>query len=465
MRVLLLSAALLPLVSVSVAGAAAAAPPDIPGGPGTKANLALGSRLGSDIGFARDADWFRAYLQAGRLYAFTALTTVGGEGVRFRLSVKGPAGRVFAAADLLAGGDGESTQLNFRPEAAGTYYLEIKLAQAQPTEPGFSIPYQVGLFRDNSLSFADAARLPFNTQVAGRMESNADTDYYVVRLEKGKAIDLLFPSITPQDSVVLLDRERQPLGIVDLNFGKLAYYVPTYTGDHLVSVNLPFGIYYTLKVAPADRGRPTQGDDLLIGTDGPDVIDALGGSDQVRGLAGDDILRGGPGENTIFGGAGNDRVKGGETFDLLFGEDGNDVLIGGLGVDYLHGGPGADRFVFAGDTTRGYDSGSRSNPDPYRQELDRVYDFAAGDKIDLRGVDADAIRAGRQAFTFVGTAPFSGPGQVRYLFYLEDLVSPRTVVALNTDADAEPEMEIRLENRFALRATDFTLRDPPRRRR
>ena len=93
--------------------------------------------------------------------------------------------------------------------------------------------------------------------------------------------------------------------------------------------------------------------------------------------------------------------------------------------------------MFFGDATRGYDSGSRSNPDPYLQGRDRVYDFAPGDKIDLRGVDADATRAGRQPFTFVGTAPFSGPGQARYRFEPDDVFTGRTmtVVALSTDAD------------------------------
>lgn len=455
------------LAAPAVSAAAAAA--DIPGGPGTGARVVVGgAAVGSELGSATDADWFRASLQAGKLYAFTYRTGsfVGRDGLRFRFTARGAGGRVLAAADQQAGGEFDlTTQLNFRPKTAGTYYFEVKLAPGQP--PGFELPvvYEVGLSRDVSSSFEDAARLPFGQEVAGKLQTADDVDYFVVRLEKGKPVDLVAPGGGPFDHVVLYDRNRRRVGEVDLDFGKLAYYRPTYTGEHFISVESISETYdYTLKVAPADRGRPTPGNDLLIGTAGPDRIDALDGADQVRGLAGDDVLRGGAGEDTIFGGPGNDKVKGAEGIDHLFGEAGDDALTGGPDADDLHGGPGDDRFLFFGDAARGYDSGSRANPDPFLQGLDRIDDFAPGDKVDLRGIDADATRPGRQPFTFVGTAPFSAPGQVRYGLETGDPAFPRTVITLNTDADPAPEVEILLEKRIALRAADLILRDPPRRR-
>ncbi|RYG18974.1 MAG: hypothetical protein EON96_03880, partial [Caulobacteraceae bacterium] len=47
---------------------------------------------------------------------------------------------------------------------------------------------------------------------------------------------------------------------------------------------------------------PTQGDDVLDGTEAADTIDALGGNDTVNGLGGDDLLIGGAGNDTLNGG-------------------------------------------------------------------------------------------------------------------------------------------------------------------
>jgi Ca2+-binding RTX toxin-like protein len=74
----------------------------------------------------------------------------------------------------------------------------------------------------------------------------------------------------------------------------------------------------------------------------------------------------------------------------------------------LTGGAGADLFVFKATT--------ESPPGPTR---DRIFDFDAGDaatsvdKIDLRAIDAQT-GPGNQAFTFIGTAPFTKTkGQLR----------------------------------------------------
>lgn len=69
---------------------------------------------------------------------------------------------------------------------------------------------------------------------------------------------------------------------------------------------------------------PTEGDDVLDGTENADTIDALGGNDTVNGLGGNDLL---------IGGAGNDALNGGEGDDVLRGGAGTDALNGGNGID------------------------------------------------------------------------------------------------------------------------------------
>ena len=126
------------------------------------------------------------------------------------------------------------------------------------------------------------------------------------------------------------------------------------------------------------------------GNGGNNQLYGNGEANTLSGLAGDDHLYGGAG---IFG-SGNDK---------LYGGDQNDQLIGGLGVDRLEGSGGADQFRFesfaespnsAGDTIVGFSG-------------------VEGDRIDLTLLDANTLVSGNQAFTFIGSAPFSTAGQVR----------------------------------------------------
>jgi Ca2+-binding RTX toxin-like protein len=124
----------------------------------------------------------------------------------------------------------------------------------------------------------------------------------------------------------------------------------------------------------------------IYGNDGANVLSGLGGNDR------------------IFGGAGNDVLIGGAGDDRLAGQNGDDVLIGGAGADRLYGGDGADRFVFQAIT------------DSPVSGRDTIVDFSAaqGDRIDLSQIDANALLAGEQHFTFIGSGAFSAPGQLRF---------------------------------------------------
>lgn len=96
---------------------------------------------------------------------------------------------------------------------------------------------------------------------------------------------------------------------------------------------------------------PTDGDDVILGTNEDDVINAGAGNDTVCALKGDDVIDAGVGADTVLGGSGsdtirgdrgNDTLKGGGGADFIFAGRGNDTLRGGQGGDDLRGGNGAD---------------------------------------------------------------------------------------------------------------------------
>ena len=119
-----------------------------------------------------------------------------------------------------------------------------------------------------------------------------------------------------------------------------------------------------------------------------------------------DTISGDRRNDTLNGLAGNDILDGGLDNDTLNGGDGNDVLIGGTGSDRMTGGAGADIFRYTTTTESGTTTATR----------DTITDFAVGvDVIDVQAIDANTGLAGNQAFTFIGTAVFSGLGQARYV--------------------------------------------------
>ncbi|MGL4962772.1 MAG: calcium-binding protein [Inquilinus sp.] len=220
------------------------------------------------------------------------------------------------------------------------------------------------------------------------------------------------------------------------------------------------------------------GNDTLEGGNGGDTLGGGGGDDVLRGGAGGDGLDGGDGSDTasywyssvgvtvdlatgtghggeaegdilsgfeiLSGGQGDDHLSGDALANTLQGWNGNDVLAGGAGKDVLAGGAGADRFVLAtiGDSVSGANA-------------DRISDFShvQGDTIDLSAIDADTGAAGDQAFTFIGTALYSGvAGQLRF-------VSDGTVttIAGDVDGDSVSDFHIQLAGAIGLVASDFVL--------
>ncbi|WP_310735032.1 calcium-binding protein [Azohydromonas aeria] len=156
------------------------------------------------------------------------------------------------------------------------------------------------------------------------------------------------------------------------------------------------------------------------------------------------VLTGNAGANRLFGLGGNDSLLGGAGNDSLDGGADADVLTGGTGADTLVGGAGNDRFVFNAATDTGKGSAALR---------DVISDFAVGDLVDLRGIDANATLAGDQAFTFIGSSAFgaNATGQLRYA---------GGVLYGSTNADTAAEFEIAvtlLGGRTAMAVNDFLL--------
>jgi Ca2+-binding RTX toxin-like protein len=197
--------------------------------------------------------------------------------------------------------------------------------------------------------------------------------------------------------------------------------------------------------------------DILDGRGGNDHLFAGHGNDSLIGGTGRDSLHGGRGNDTLNAGTGNDFLFGGEVTMPLSGTDhdrmnggaGNDTLIGGFGADRLTGGTGADSFV--------YQNQGQSNPSPFAG-VDLILDFdrSEGDKINLRLIDADSGLAGNQAFSFIGTAPFTvanAQGQLRI-----QVVGTETIVQGSTDFnDTTVEFQLRVRGDSPNLASDFIL--------
>ncbi|MFB2549467.1 M10 family metallopeptidase [Ensifer soli] len=147
----------------------------------------------------------------------------------------------------------------------------------------------------------------------------------------------------------------------------------------------------------------------------------------------------------VTGGRFNDTLTGNELSNRIVGGAGDDRITGGAGADTLFGGPGADTFVYrAAD-----DLGSLAR-------FDRIRDFDAGDRIDLRKIDADETRGGNQAFTFLGSdsdgIAFT-KGRGGQLWYDER----RDILFIETDGDGIADHRLGIAGLSTLTADHFLL--------
>jgi Ca2+-binding RTX toxin-like protein len=173
---------------------------------------------------------------------------------------------------------------------------------------------------------------------------------------------------------------------------------------------------------------------LFWGTGDP-MLDFTGSNvgNILQGRGSEDILKGLGGSDELYG-------EGGD--DMLYGGSGDDLLVGGAGTDVLCGGGGGDLFRIASG-----DSGTGANADIIADFVNHI------DKIDLRDWDANTGIAGDQAFSFIGTADFSGTaGELRYLFD-----GPYTWVQADFTGDGLADFELVFTTSVTLLASDFYL--------
>jgi Ca2+-binding RTX toxin-like protein len=227
--------------------------------------------------------------------------------------------------------------------------------------------------------------------------------------------------------------------------------------------------------------------DEINGLGGGDALNGLGGNDALYGGVGNDVLRGGTGEDYLDGGAGIDTASwytgsagvvvsldtgigsGGEAQDdmlvsieNLSGSQGNDSLVGDTGANVLQGWNGNDVLTGSGgkDTLTGGIGGDRFVYGSVAESVvganaDLIADFshAQADKIDLAAIDAKTTVAGDQAFSFIGTALYTGvAGQLRY-----SGAGGVTTIAGDVNGDGVSDFHIQLTGAIALVAADFML--------
>jgi Ca2+-binding RTX toxin-like protein len=172
-----------------------------------------------------------------------------------------------------------------------------------------------------------------------------------------------------------------------------------------------------------------------VGHGGDAEGDHLYNIENLRGSNYDDTFWGDENANVLEGLAGKDQLK---------GAGGADTLIGGMGADVMTGGAGGDAFVWESIAETGIAS----------SDMDTIKDFnaAEGDKINLHAIDANTTIAGNQDFTFIETANFSAPGQIRYF---NDGVD--TYIVMNRDSVLVDDAAIRISGVHTVDASWFVL--------
>ncbi len=230
---------------------------------------------------------------------------------------------------------------------------------------------------------------------------------------------------------------------------------------------------HVARIAPAS-GRPTEGNDRLIGSNAADRIGGLGGNDtllacagadtldggsgndSLRGGDGNDVALGGSGNDTLDGGSGNDALSGGSGSDRLSGGSGNDTLDGGSSNDVLRGGSGRDRLIGGSGADR-FDFNAASESPASAADVIAAAGgiaFAApggaagnGDVIDLADVYSGVL-----VFRPAGGA-FTGIHQVRVV-----ASGGHSVVQVNLSGNSSPEMQIVIDD-GAIASTAYTAND------
>ncbi len=220
----------------------------------------------------------------------------------------------------------------------------------------------------------------------------------------------------------------------------------------------------------ADKLFGNSSANVLSGGDGNDTLTGGGGADALKGGSGSDTasyagaaagvvanlvdasVNSGDAEGDSYSSIENltgtsfaDTLTGSTASNILMSGSGNDILTGGGGADRLYGQGGTDTFVFKALVDSTVAEAGR----------DTIFDFshAAGDRIDLSAIDAVSDTSGNQAFSFKGTAAFTGKdGELRFVKAESD-----TYIYGDINGDKTADFSIHVDGAVTLVAGDFIL--------
>jgi serralysin len=144
---------------------------------------------------------------------------------------------------------------------------------------------------------------------------------------------------------------------------------------------------------------------------------------------------------TIAAGVIIENAVGGIFADKIIGNAYDNHITGGGGADTLTGGAGHDVFIYSSVV----DSGTA--------QIDSITDFVDGtDTLDFSLINANSLLANDQSFALIGSAAFTGAGQIRVVDNGTD-----TFVYANINSDLAPDFCLKLLGHHVLTSGDFIL--------
>ena len=180
--------------------------------------------------------------------------------------------------------------------------------------------------------------------------------------------------------IPLRSQDARGVSVTSLTNSCPAFETAVETSGPVPSVGTCNGLEVTVDLGAGNK--PTDGDDVILGTEGSDRISAGAGRDVICGLGGDDVINAGQGADIVFGGGGDDVINAGQGRDIVDAGAGNDFVSGGKGKDTISGAAGDDDL--------------RGN-----EGTDRIVG-GAGDDLLRGGQKADSMSGGNGADTLVG---------------------------------------------------------------